>query len=276
MTSTDPAIHLTNDQATATVHLDGGRLASLAVGGLELLVTDGPKPTRWGSFPMIPWCGRLPFGKLAFDGNNYDFPITSGDHANHGRTHLQSWSVESASDTELAIRTELSEHWPFGGHVVQTYTLTDNSLTVLADVHAADRAMPAMIGWHPWFRRDLGTGGEAELSFTAESIYVLDDNDIPTGELAPVPEGPWDNCFVGLDGDPVISWPGAIDLTVSSTFDHWVIYTQPEHALCVEPQTGPPNQFHLDPHLLSPGEALSGSMTLHWTTSGNISPTPKR
>ena len=40
--------------ATATIELDGGRLASLAVQGHELLVGRAEKATRWGSFPMIP------------------------------------------------------------------------------------------------------------------------------------------------------------------------------------------------------------------------------
>lgn len=266
MTNTDGQVQLINHHASATVNLDGGRLASLVVGGLELLLTDGPKPTRWGSFPMIPWCGRLPFGRLELGGESHDFPITSAPHANHGRTHLQTWDVVEVTDAFASIRTELGDPWPYGGHVVQHFNLTTDALTVTAEVHAADRAMPAMIGWHPWFRRELGQGASAELTFAAEAIYALDDEAIPTGELIPVPEGPWDACFVGLVDDPVISWPGVLDLTISSDFDHWVIFTQPEHALCVEPQSGPPNQFHLDPQLIEPGHTLTGSMKLQWST----------
>ena len=70
--------------ATATIELDGGRLASLAVHGHELLVGRAEKATRWGSFPMIPWCGRLPFGRLSFGGHDYEFPLNSPPHANHG------------------------------------------------------------------------------------------------------------------------------------------------------------------------------------------------
>ena len=79
-----------------------------------------------------------------------------------------------------------------------------------------------------------------------------------------MPPGPWDACFFGLTSDPLLAWPSALQLTVSSTFDHWVIFTKPEHALCVEPQSGPPNQFHREPHVLEPGEALIGSMTFTW------------
>lgn len=267
MTNTDGPVQLSTSRAEAAIILDGGRLASLTVDGLELLVTDGPKPTRWGSFPMIPWCGRLPFGRLEVRGETHEFPITSAPHANHGRTHLQTWEeVDAPTPTSCLIRTELRDPWPYGGHVIQRFTLAESSLTVTAEVHAAEQAMPAMIGWHPWFRRDLGRGESAALTFEADALYAIDDNAIPTGELIPVPAGPWDACFVGLKNDPVISWSGAVELTISSTFDHWVIYTQPEHALCVEPQSGPPNQFHLDPQIVEPGQTLTGSMTLSWAS----------
>lgn len=253
-------MQLRTPTATATIDENGGRLASLVIDGLEIMVTEGDKPTRWGSFPTIPWCGRLPHGRLDFDGSVHEFPLTSPPHANHGRAHLQPWEPV----TERALRTELDDPWPFGGHAIQRFDLTDSSFTVTAEVHAGTVAMPAMAGWHPWFRRSLERGDPAELRFEAESIYSVDDEQIPTGELEPVPPGPWDACFVGLAGDPVIAWPGALTLSISSDFDHWVIFTRPDHALCVEPQSGPPNQFHLDPHVVQPGEALVGSMTFAW------------
>jgi len=255
-------MELTSAVATATIEEQGGRLASLVVDGLELLLTEGPKPTRWGSFPMIPWCGRLPHGHLDFAGRAYAFPPTSPPHANHGRTHLQMW--EPIGDASL--RTELGDPWPFGGHAIQRFELTDTSFTVTAEVHAGDQPMPAMAGWHPWFRRQLDRGDTARVEFEAASIYAVDDDQIPTGDLVPVPPPPWDACFVGLARDPIIEWPGALRLTISSDFDHWVIFTEPEHALCVEPQSGPPNEFHIEPQVLQPGEALIGSMTLAWTT----------
>ncbi|MEZ5343546.1 MAG: hypothetical protein R2706_19550 [Acidimicrobiales bacterium] len=254
-------MHIEAGIATIDVDLDGGRLAKLSVAGLDMLVPEAEKPTRWGSFPMIPWCGRLPFGALHFDGADYTFPITSAPHANHGRTHLQRWDVVD----HRTIRTDLVDPWPFGGHAIQVFDLADDRLTVTVEVHAGHRPMPAMAGWHPWFRRQLSRGRRAELTFSAASMYATDDEATPTGELIPVPPGPWDACFVGLVADPVIEWPGAIKLTISSTFDHWVIFTEPEEALCVEPQSGPPNQLNANPVVLQPGESLSGSMTFAWS-----------
>lgn len=255
-------MELRDGTTTATIDPQGGRLASLRVDGIELLVTDGERPTRWGSFPMVPWCGRLRDGHLDVAGTGYEFPLTSPPHANHGFTHLQPWWEVEAN----VIRTDLGEPWPFGGHVLQRFELGANHLTVGVEVHADTRSFPAMAGWHPWFRRDLGTGGVAELivDLSSASMFALEDDGIPSGELVSIPEGPWDACFTGLADDPIVRWPGVLDLTISSTFDHWVIYTQPEHALCVEPQSGAPNDLNRDPQIVEPGAPLVGSMTLTW------------
>lgn len=253
-------MELASTRAQATIDLDGGRLASLVVDGLELLVTSADRPSRWGSFPMIPWCGRLPHGVLKFEGETYELPLNSPPHANHGRAFLQQWQQLDSQ----TIATDLVEPWPFGGTVKQRFELSDNTLVVGVDVQAGHKTMPVMAGWHPWFRKRLTRGGEAQLEFAGGLAYATTDVQILTGELIPLPEPPWDHCVVGLESPPVIEWPGALRLTISSTFDHWVIFTEPEDSLCVEPQSGPPNQFHLDPRVLQAGQRLVGSMTLTW------------
>jgi len=260
-------MELRSGPASAIVDLQGGRLASLVVDNVELMVTEGERPTRWGSFPMVPWCGRLRDGLLSFDGSTYQFPLTSPPHANHGFGHTQEWAISGDGE----IRTELGEPWPFGGWVVQRFALGDDRLTVTIEVHADSVDMPAMAGWHPWFRRQLERGGDpvgtpAELTIAGGSVLEVGDDGIPTGELVPVPPGPWDNCFVGLDADPVIRWPGALELTLSSTFDHWVVFTEPVAALCVEPESGVPNDLNRVPTIVRPGQPLIGTMTLRWTT----------
>ena len=244
-----------------TVDLEGGRLASLKVHGHELLVTEGTKPSRYGSFPMTPWCGRLAHGRLTFGGTTHELPLTSPPHANHGRGYLQTWTEVGPG----VIRTDLGPPWPFGGHVIQRFELGETSLTTTLEVHADAEPMPAMAGWHPWFRRQLDVGEPARLTFAATSIYETDEHQIPTGRLLPAPAPPWDECFVDVTEGPAITWPGALRLAFGSTFDHWVVFTQPDHALCVEPQSGPPNQVNRDPLLARPGEPLVGKMTWTWS-----------
>jgi aldose 1-epimerase len=56
-----------------------------------------------------------------------------------------------------------------------------------------------------------------------------------------------------------------VTLMVSSSCDHWVVYDQPDHATCVEPQSGPPDGFTLCPEVLAPGETLRHTMTIAWS-----------
>lgn len=263
-------MQLRSVRASATVELEAGRLSSLQVDGLELLVTDGPKPTRWGSFPMIPWCGRLPFGRLDWEGETHEFPLNSPPHANHGTVMHQHWALESETERAATMATPLAPPWPFGGRATQRFVIDDDALTVTAVVEADDRPMPAMIGWHPWFRRALERGRPAELTFAADAAYRTVDDQIPDGSLGPVPPEPWDHCFTQVTVPPVLTWAGAatdggdLRLAVESEVTDWVVFTEPDHAICVEPQTGPPNQIHAAPRLVTPDEPLVATMTLRW------------
>jgi len=262
-----PDLHLLaspDGRVAAAVDRRGGRLASLAVDGLELLVTEGAKPSRYGAFPMVPWCGRLAGGRLTFLGRTHEFPLTSPPHANHGRGYLSDWGTVIQTGTHLTLHYEQEAPWPFGGHVLQRFQLQDAALTVTLEVHADEQPMPVMAGWHPWFRRRLARGSAAELDFEARATYEHGAEQLPTGRLVAPPPPPWDHCFVGVARPPRITWPGALTLELSSTFDHWVVFTEPEHALCVEPQSGPPNQVNVAPVIATPGRPLVGSMTYHW------------
>ncbi|MEI2655357.1 MAG: hypothetical protein V9G12_25000 [Microthrixaceae bacterium] len=75
---------------------------------------------------------------------------------------------------------------------------------------------------------------------------------------------------MGLGADPIVRWAGALELTVSSSFDDWVIFTRPEHALCVEPESGAPNDINRVPHVVLPEQPLVGTMTLSWSGLGHL------
>ena len=79
-------IELTGPDATARVDLEaGGRLASLVVTGRERLITGGPgaEPMVWGCSPMAPWAGRLPEGRLTFEGRTNQIPNDAAPHPIH-------------------------------------------------------------------------------------------------------------------------------------------------------------------------------------------------
>lgn len=264
-------MRLESANAVATFSLSrGGRLGSLVIGGAEVLVTAGVDADfGWGSFPMAPYAGRVAFGRFEFGGVLRELPLAMPPHAIHGTAWQQPWTrIDDGSDHRRAsLQTDFGPDWPFGGTVVQHVHLSDDGLHMALIVSAGDEPMPAMAGWHPWFRRFLLSGEEAELRVHFGRMYEVDDDGMPTGRLIDVPEGPWDNCFTDLEADPVISWPGVVELTLSSTCTDWVVFTERAHAFCVEPQTGAPNEFNRTPRVLQPGESLEAGFTIAWKPS---------
>ena len=238
----------------------GGRLSELVIGDLSLLVPKTENPLAWGCYPMAPWAGRVRAGRFTFEGVDVDLPLTMPPHAIHGTTLNRQWCREDAT----RLTCTLGDDWPWPGRATQEISLTENNLQLRLEVRSDEGAFPATLGWHPWFRRQLESGAPAELDFRASAMYECDDAGIPSGELIEVPTGPWDDCFVGVKRAPEIIWPDALRLRLESSADHWVVYSEPEHALCVEPMTGPPNALNSGATIVRPGHPLSATMTLRW------------
>ena len=239
---------------------DGGRIASFRVAGRELLVTEGVGPVAWGVFPMAPFAGRVRHGTFAFGGRVHQLPINWPPHAIHGVVFDRPWNVVDESTIEIRLAPE----WPFAGSVRQHFALEPERLSVAMEL-TAEEAMPADLGWHPWFRRRLGPGEpEVVLQFAADAMFVRDDEGIPTGELAAPTPRPWDECFTGVWTDPSLAWPGAVELAIGSSCDCWVVYDEPADAICVEPQTGPPDSPNLAPRVVEPGRPLVATMEWRW------------
>ncbi len=238
----------------------GGRIGSVRIGGRELLVAGhGLGPIYWGSYPMAPWAGRIRGGRFTFRGATHQLPLAAPPHALHGVVLDRPWRV----DGDDAISVDLDERWPYRGRVSQRFAVREDGLDVTMTLEA-DEPMPATMGWHPWFRRALEPGGApVALSLDAAEMLVRDGEGIPSGERVAPPPGPWDDCFTGLRSDPVLEWPG-LRLALSSSCAWWVVYTQPAYAVCVEPQSGPPDAANSGPDVAEPGAPLTHTMRWRW------------
>jgi len=274
MTALPPPPPIVLGSATARLEISpahGGRLASLVVHGSELLVTEGPGPMMWGCYPMVPFAGRIRDGAFAFDERSFSLPLTMPPHAIHGTAFERAWTVQDEQPAESRIAIDLGPDWPFAGRASQHFVLGKGGLKVSMTLEA-DEPMPVTMGWHPWFRRELtGTVAEpmpasapAQLQFDATRMYERGPDGIPTGRLVAPSDGPWDDCFTGVRTPPRLVWPGRFALSLTSTCDHWVVYDEPADAICVEPQTGPPDSVNLAPRVVLPGVPLTASMTWHW------------
>jgi aldose 1-epimerase len=266
----DAIFTLIAGDAALTVHPAAGcRIGQITVAGQPLLVdepgTDGGHPMAWGAYPMAPWAGRIRNGRFGFDGaecrlaiNHHDGDGSERAHAIHGLVFDRPWpGVHVGSGPSCTGAIELD--WEFGGMVTQTIELFADRVVVTLSVDSSVGRLPAEVGWHPWFRKPN------RLDFAPTAMYRRDEYGIPTGELVSPSDGPWDDCFANTE-PVVLHYERAIApaVAVTSDCDHWVVYDMPSDATCVEPQSGPPDAFNLQPHVVDPATPLRRSMTISW------------
>jgi aldose 1-epimerase len=239
----------------------GGRIAQIHCEGVDHLVGyEEPNQAMiaWGSYPMVPWAGRIRQGRFDFKGQEYQLPLNLGAHAIHGVAFAMAWQVEAHEThaVELSLALPEDERWPFGGTAHQRIEAGEGWLKMELSVRAGAAPMPAVIGWHPWFRKP------EQLLFSPSSMYPRDRQGIAILPLVEPLPGPWDDCFINQA--PVVLQRAGQRLRLSSDCTHWVVYDQTAHATCIEPQSGPPDAFNLEPVMVLPGETLRKRFLIEW------------
>lgn len=251
-----------------TVHPEiGCRIGSLRIGGTEVL----RQGERYGSFPMVPWCGRTDNGQFRSGDVRHQLPLNSPPHALHGTGRDTAWRTARAAKSGAVFTYDLADPWPYSGRVTQAFELAEDSLTLTMAVETYDTSFPAQAGWHPWFLRNLGSGEDVRIDFTAAWQEQRGADHLPTGQrIDPLP-GPWDDCFGMPDGvDVTLTWPEQLELKAASRAEWVVIYDEQAEAVCVEPQSGPPNGLNTHPRLVTPIDPLEIAATWSWRRLGPL------
>ncbi|WP_031017956.1 aldose epimerase [Streptomyces sp. NRRL S-1314] len=255
--------HITLTAGDAEVDVlpgNGGRVGGLRLGGVELL----RQGERYGCFPMVPWCGRLRDGRFRDGATVQQMPLNAPPHAMHGTARNAAWRTARRSGDEAVLTYDLVDPWPYAGRVTQQVALTEESLTLTMGVETYESSFPAQIGWHPWFNRNLG-GEDVRVDFAPAWQEERGEDHLPTGKRIDPTPGPWDDCFGMPDGvDVTLTWPGQLQLKVTSRVEWVVVYDEQAEAVCVEPQTGPPDGLNTHPRLVTPLEPLEASTTWTW------------
>jgi aldose 1-epimerase len=242
----------------------GGRLSEVRYGKFDLLTRSGPVPWQWGSFVMAPYAGRVRHGVFTWNGRTHRLPINNPPHAIHGLVLDRPWEVVDSTESSVDLHCKLDERWPWRGHVTQRIALRPDGLDASVEVHATDDEWPAWCGWHPWFQRTLKHGAPVSIELDARGMLRRDPAGIATNDVLRIPPGPWDDCFVDVTWPINLVWKGAMRLEIRASTDYAVIFTQRPTAVCVEPQTAPPDAVALDHfELVSPGNPLVATMS--WT-----------
>ena len=263
-----------------TIDLEaGGRLSSLVLGGRERLLlepcqADVLPSLAWGCFLMAPFVGRLSGGRVSWQGSETQVPCNHGAHAIHGLAFDIPWQATSVSPNALVITAELDS-----GTLAQRIAIARGKLLLEAEIRA-EEAMPAALGWHPWFRRD----GEVRVGLAAEQVLTVGRDTIPTGGVeqvsgetdlrdAPFVDGrTLDHVYSPVRSPAFLTWP---DLELQMAFEppvqSVVVFVHPQ-AVCVEPMTAWPDAISLEQAgaigtglaTLQAGERLAASTTWTW------------
>lgn len=222
---------LRNDRVRAEIDPSlGARLRQLTIDGHDLLGPDG-------CFPMVPWAGRVRDGRVTINGRTAQLPVSADGNAIHGLGRKEEWQQVGDGVYQCA----LGAPWPTAGTAELRYTLLEDGVRIELTWDDGTE-LPCSIGLHPWFRRRLDTGDDVVLDLAPEAMVERGDDALPTGRLIDPPAGPYDDCF-RLTADPVLTWPGALSLRLSASTNWWVVFTERENLVCVEPQTAPPDVF---------------------------------
>lgn len=225
----------------------GGRAASWLVGDLSLLARHGVDPEESGMYPMAPWAGRLRDNAVSVHGHAHSFAPSYGPWAIHGLALGAPVEVleseESADYTRLAVRVDHATGWPWPMAIDLVWELRPRVVTTSIIVHAFEDEFPVVVGWHPWFRRRLAVGESVQWRVDAEEMVERGEDHLPTGRLLPfAPDaGPFDDAFRAPSCRASVRWPGALTVDITNDAPWFVVFDELADAVCVEPQSGPPN-----------------------------------
>ena len=142
--------------------------------------THRDDPFFWGAYVMAPWANRASATAMTVAGREVRLaPNFDDGSAIHGLVHDQPW--ERTGESTFAIRRSADGGWPWPYGVEAGVEVDGTTVRLRYRLrNDADSPMPAGIGLHPWFRRELRVGLAA--------ACVIARNDDRAADPAPVRE----------------------------------------------------------------------------------------
>ena len=243
----------------------GGRAVSWTVHDTELLSGAGTDPVEHGMYAMAPWAGRLR-GNAA---QGQLLPVTYGGWALHGTLLARPAVIVEHGSSFIAFATRIGpgeDAWPWPGTVTATWSLDPGGTLHTGIEVVSDAPCAVTLGWHPWFARCVD-GADVAIELPATMRLRRGEDALPTGDvLAHVAApGTYDDAFVVPTQEATLRW-GGMGLRVTSSAPWFVVFDQRDEAVCVEPQSGPPDGLRAHsgwrPQVAAPGQPVS--LTAAW------------
>ncbi len=272
----------------------GGSLAALRLDGVELLRSapaGSIDPLSMASFPLVPYANRIALGQFRFGGRDVQLPLNFGDHPHsiHGLGWSTAWALEEVTDAAalLVHRHEGGPGWPWAYQAEQRIAVMADAVEMLLTVrNAGDEAMPAGLGFHPYFLADEKT----RLQFDATGLWLSTPDMLPEREVTADALGNWsaggpvmddwliDNVYSGWSGSAMVSRGDGIRLVLTAGGAPWLHVYRPahSHAFCLEPVSHMPDAINRPAGMdrIEPGGTKTLSMRIAIDKSDQTLPKP--
>ena len=258
--------------------VDGDELLGLR-GGLEKYKRTG---STFGIPLLHPWANRLD--------REVDSPLARQDPnglAIHGILAASPhWEVLAQSDERVAARLDFGarpeylEVFPHP-HVIEVdVAIEPRAQTVVTRVHATgDVDVPLAFGWHPYLQIPGVPRTEWDLTLPVREHLVLDDRNLPTGEVEAVEypdplrlvDRSFDDGYSGVADGTTFAVAGGgrrVEVEFVSGYPYAQVFAPPaEEVVCFEPMTAPTNALASGQGLrtVAPGESFEATFTVRAT-----------
>ena len=144
---------------------------------------------------------RIGGGKFVLDGVEYNTPQNNNGQTLHGGekgVDMVVWDVEYVADNAITLRLLLEDGvdgFPGNLDIKMTYTLTEDNEFEVTYHASTDKKTVVNLSHHSFFNLKGEAGGTITdhiLTLKADKITPVDEFLIPTGELMPVEDTPFD------------------------------------------------------------------------------------
>ena len=265
----------------------GCSVSSLEWRGMPLLrrAARGGDVLSSACFPLVPFSNRIAGSAFEWQGRTICLaPNHPGDASSpviHGIGWLKPWEVASNSEHSLVVKMVHSrdESWPWSIEAVQQFELAQGECCFRLTLTNRDsEAMPAGLGFHPYFPRN----GQTLYRGLHRGEWQNDDGCIPIALKQEATPTDWwggrpvgsrcvDTVYTQREGPLTIEWPDkgvGLELAPDGYLPFTTVYVpEGEDYFCVEPVSHMTDAFNRHDSdgafkVLAPGEEWSVSMRL--------------
>ncbi|OBV38295.1 aldose 1-epimerase [Janthinobacterium psychrotolerans] len=290
------SITLAHGDSRAELHpATGGALACWRWRGRDLLrpAPEDATVRQMACYPLAPYSNRIGHALLQAPDQRHALRANFAPepHSIHGFGWQRAWQVTSRTNdsAELLLAHAGDADWPYACTVRQSVALDDAGLRLSLSVTNDDaRAMPAGLGFHPYFPLAPGL----RLATQWDGLWRAGGERLPM-DLAPhsqsspfatpQPVAGWqaDDCYSGWSGSASLHYPDyVLRMSASDNCRHLVCFAPNDERnfIAIEPVTHANNAFALAARgakdtgmrLLVQGATLSIAMRLAVEETGEL------